>query len=337
MFNVSVFRYEIPYTSTSGSVSLREGYILRMQDSNGAEGFGEIAPLPGFSKEAMDECLTQIKEAIEAGEDAELEYFPSVSFGVESAYLSLLASRKKCDINQIIHPLSPISVPVNALLFGDKTQVLAQLKRAQDKGYTCFKLKVGQKSYLKDVDVVNQVVDILGDASLLRLDANRKWELETALAFAKAMENIPVEYIEEPVEHPKHLLAFSESCDMPIAIDETIQDMNNLPFIGLPHIHAVIIKPTLIGGTQRCLEIAQDALANDKKVIFTSSFESGLGHLIIGHLASSIAPDTPHGLSTLDYLNDDIFGSPMQIEGGRLQLRKSFSDLRLDDLELIIK
>ncbi len=321
----------------SGKPTLREGYILRMQDTKGGVGFGDIAPLPGFSKEAMDETLTQITTAIQAGEDAELELFPSVSFGVESAYLSLMASRNQCDINQVIVPTAPISIPVNALLFGDKKQVLTQAKLAKSKGYSCFKVKIGQRSYLKDVAIVKDLAHYLGDASQIRLDVNRKWDIETALAFSKGISDLNIEYIEEPVNHPKHLLAFSESSDHPIAIDETILDLNNLPLLGLPYIKAVIIKPTLIGGTHACLELAQDALSNDKKVIFTSSFESGLGHLIIGHLASTVSPDTHHGLSTLEYLTEDVFQTPLCIENGRLQLRKSLSELVLDKLELVIE
>ena len=59
---------------------VRKGFLLRLRDSTG-EGWGEVAPLPGFSSESLEEAL----------EDFRIQSYslPSVQFGYYTALLDL--------------------------------------------------------------------------------------------------------------------------------------------------------------------------------------------------------------------------------------------------------
>ena len=74
----TLYRYSRPFRG-----EVREGVLIALETKNGQVGWGEVAPLPGFSQETLDEA---IKDLIE-GNDSSL---PSVQWGKSSAILDLL-------------------------------------------------------------------------------------------------------------------------------------------------------------------------------------------------------------------------------------------------------
>jgi o-succinylbenzoate synthase len=55
-------RFSREVKSARGQWTRREGAILRLRDDDGREGFGEVAPLPGFSRESLDACTAALRE-----------------------------------------------------------------------------------------------------------------------------------------------------------------------------------------------------------------------------------------------------------------------------------
>lgn len=163
----------------------REGLIVRWDD-----GFGEIAPLPGFSKETLEEAEIEAKSWILENRPPAL---PSVRFGIASAQ----------------RPLQSVKLPLCAL--GSK------------KGFPTVKLKLG---HLSIPDAVHLVKEHLGQT--LRLDCNKAWSLEQALEFASHFKPADFDYMEEPVH--SQLIEFSKKTKFPIALDESIHtDWSQIP------------------------------------------------------------------------------------------------------------
>jgi O-succinylbenzoate synthase len=166
----------------------REGLILQW---NG--GFGEIAPLPGFSKETFEEARTEVLHWMRTGVDPKL---PSVRWGIECAK----------------RPLQSVRLPLCAL--GPK------------KGFTTAKLKLG---HLPLHDAIAFVKQQMGQFHL-RLDCNRAWTLAQALEFASHFKRSDFLYLEEPVQTVEELIRFSAITDFPIALDESIHcDWSQIP------------------------------------------------------------------------------------------------------------
>ncbi|MDJ0652230.1 MAG: hypothetical protein QNJ27_04425 [Simkaniaceae bacterium] len=63
--------------------SIREGVLMRLESESGKVGWGEVAPLPGFSQETLDEA---VKDLIEGNAST----YPSVQWGQAAAMLDLL-------------------------------------------------------------------------------------------------------------------------------------------------------------------------------------------------------------------------------------------------------
>ncbi|MBA2533696.1 MAG: hypothetical protein H0V21_01645, partial [Rubrobacter sp.] len=60
-----LFRYSIPLAQTlvlkNTTLRHRDGLLLKLSGSDGSEGWGETAPLPGFSRESLDESAAQLR------------------------------------------------------------------------------------------------------------------------------------------------------------------------------------------------------------------------------------------------------------------------------------
>lgn len=160
----------------------REGLLLQIDDA-----WGEIAPLPGWSKETLEEAT---KETLEVLFENKTPTLPSVIFGFNVASLT-----------SVKVPLCALHQPKN--------------------GCTTLKLK------LNDVDEgIDRVKQYVGKYRL-RIDCNRKWSLAQALVFAKHFKATDFEYLEEPVKTLDELIEFSNLTGFPIAVDETLRETRN--------------------------------------------------------------------------------------------------------------
>lgn len=236
----------------------REGLILESD-----LGWGEIAPLPGFSSETLEEARAEILAWLQSGHKPTL---PSVRFGLSCALQPF--------------SLKPLRIPLCAL-------------NAPRPGFSTLKLK------LKDSTVEQAVAQAraLKDQFRLRIDCNRAWSLEHALAFASHFKPDDFEYLEEPVG--SGLVEFSRRTGFPIAADESLRDGS---YKQVPTVKAAIVKPMLMGGVPKL----------DVPIVLSSSFETSLGILQIARLAQN---DLPQGLDTFE---DDLLSPPLKRENGYL-------------------
>ncbi len=346
-----VFRYALPLrkplTLRGQHLSERTGFLLKLSDTDGSVGWGDAAPLPGFSRESMDECETALRAfAALAAERTFSDLFDdhcdvrvprpnvpaSVSFAMESALFSSAMTHYETTETPAIR--------CNALLGGGRKEVLAKAGTLKEKGFNCAKLKVGSRALAEDVKLVHEVWEILGPDCGLRLDANRAWNLETACAFAKQIRACTVEYIEEPLQDPLDLPRLQEEAGLSYALDETIQALpatsntrELLDHILTETLHvwrgakAWVWKPTLLHAPM--LHAALTGLAKGlecggnpaPKLVLSASFESGVGIAALARYAANAASaDTPAGLDTYEWLAKDVLLAPLPISGGRIDL-----------------
>ncbi len=66
-----------------------------------------------------------------------------------------------------------------------------------DLGYSAVKLKIGGASLEEDLRRVEAVVEVVGDPRRVAVDANGRFDLETALAYGKAIEQLGLMWYEE--------------------------------------------------------------------------------------------------------------------------------------------
>src|SRR5215212_7749578 len=133
-----LYGYKLPFSRplTLKGVTLhhREGLLVRLSGDDGSEGWGETAPLPGFSGEGLDQAAEQLRRLADSmmGREAtaawvdpyggfarELEgTAPSVRFGFELAVWNLYGAAFGMTLPELVKSSPRTVVPVNGLLSG---------------------------------------------------------------------------------------------------------------------------------------------------------------------------------------------------------------------------
>ena len=273
--NLGLYRYHVPLSEPvrlkQTTLRCREGLLVELASDEGATGWGEAAPLPGFSHESLDEVAGQLSHLAdsmvgrEATVDLEgafareldtLDLVPSARFGFELALWDLYAASSGKALPELVTSRPRTTVTINALIYSPD-HAIEEALRARAAGYEAVKLKVGGRDIEEDVELVRAVRGTLNSDVSLRLDANRAWSFEEAERFARGIAGLRLEYVEELLSDPAGLPSLSRTCDLPVALDESLVLMQPEALEGHGYARAVVLKPTLLGGISRTLRFAR--------------------------------------------------------------------------------
>ena len=327
-----LYRFSLPLRGplVLGGTTLRrrEGVLLRLSGDDGSEGWGESAPLPGFSAESLDQAIVQLRRLAgsligrEVKDDwtdrngalgRELERIapaPSVRFGLELAVWNLRADFSGKSLPELFAGQPRARVPVNGLLSGSWEEVVEEAQHMNKAGYEAVKLKVGARTVAEDARLVRKLVGEPGNTISLRLDANRAWGYEQAAEFLRGAPRF--EYLEEPLADPALLPQLVREFGVPVALDESLVGMEPEALEGHRYARAVVLKPTLLGGISNTLRMAGRALRLGMMPVVSSAYESGVGTAALVALAAGIGErPVPAGLDTYRALADDVLDTPL--------------------------
>lgn len=115
----------------------------------------------------------------------------------------------------------------------DDTALRREMRSYLDRGYTVVKMKIGGVTIDEDQRRIEAVLDEIGNEAQLAVDANGRFDLETAIAYAKMLRNYPLFWYEEigdPLDYQLQT-AMAEFYTGPMATGENLfshQDARNL-------------------------------------------------------------------------------------------------------------
>jgi L-Ala-D/L-Glu epimerase len=307
-----------PLITAENTYTHREGNIISLIHDQ-FTGFGEISPLPGFSKENLVDCnqiIDNISNIISSEIDLSIdelleivdentENYPSVKFGFETAIFDLISKENNQPLAEYLNPIYQKSILTNKLFTNERYYP----------NNSVIKIKVGVKPFNDEIDLILNLQEEFGNQTKFRLDANGTLDFQTALRYCKEFSNINIDYFEQPL--PKeNLLALAElrtQTDVPIAIDESLTDFNSaLQIISSQSADVFVIKPMISGGFRESLKIIKLARQNNIRTVISSALETPIGLLSNFHLASAYNIKEHCGLNTAFLLSND-FGIPIEI------------------------
>ncbi len=361
-----IWRYRLPLRSPvflrrGEQMGVREGFLLELTGEGGEAFWGEAAPLPGFSRESLGETARELEVAAsryiaaissdtegfdEVFEDVELvaDAPPSVRFALDLARSGFSAASDDITLPEAVGSDPRDSLAVCGLLAGTREEVLAEAAEMRAAGYEAVKLKVGRGSMEGDAALTREVRETLGGGVALRLDANRAWSFEDAASFARLVEDMGLEFVEEPLEEPGRLRELSEATGLPVALDESLVGMDSREVSKHPYARAFVLKPMLLGfiESQRfdneSIMIGRSATAGNgrpkpPKTVVSASYESGVGTLGLISLATSMRTGAAVGLDTYRRLEHDLLHPPLDLAKPRLEMSEVFGVRREVDYE----
>jgi o-succinylbenzoate synthase len=242
----------------------RRSLIVRLGDETGATAEGEAAPLPGFSSDSLDECAAALRAvagslplrlagpgdlpAILAAVPA-----PAARFALETALLGLLGARRDAPPHVLLGGARDARDPERSAVVRDAVAARAAVAR----GRRTLKVKLDGRAGATALAPLVEVRRAVGDAVALRADANGTIPLSDLPDRMAALADLGVELVEDPIADPHELPA---SPPIRVALDEPLARLSGDAVAALAaagRIHALILKPTALGGALACLALAR--------------------------------------------------------------------------------
>ncbi|ABM61906.1 o-succinylbenzoate synthase [Halorhodospira halophila] len=291
--SVELCRYRVTLRPGTAPVTERHGALLFWETEDRRRAVSEIAPLPGFSAEGLDECMDACRRFFAAGageaghllqqacagESAPLQGLPPAArFGLEAGWL------------QLTTPLGSTPQVASCRLVGHE-----QTPTDPPPG-PCVKVKVGRATVQEDQNRVVRLLSRLPPTTHLRLDANRSWTREQAARFCAGLTPERVAFLEEPLQPGTSYAGWPSLTAIPFAWDETLREAPEAD-LTTPGLGAVVLKPMLTGlsRTRAWIDAATDA---GVPVVLSAAFESNLTLDLYARLAAHWGVRTTPGLDT---------------------------------------
>ncbi len=108
-----------------------------------------------------------------------------------------------------------------------------EIRHYRELGYACVKIKIGGVPLAEDLRRIEAVLQVVGDGANLAVDANGRFDLDTAIAYADALQPYGLRWYEEPLDpldYQSHAI-LSERYAPPLATGEnlfSVHDARNL-------------------------------------------------------------------------------------------------------------
>ena len=167
-----------------------------------------------------------------------------------------------------------------------------EISRYRDLGYQAYKIKIGGATLTEDLQRIETVIDIAGQASAVAVDANGRFDLQTAQTYGAALAEYGLRWYEEPGDPLDYTLMadLAQTYAGTIATGENLfsaMDTNNLTrFAGLRANQDILqMDPGLAYGLTEYLQILQVATSAgfDKSQCIPHG-----GHLVNLHIVTAL-------------------------------------------------
>lgn len=327
--------FKQPAGTSRGVYTTRHSYYLTLtsDDMPGIEGVGECATLPDLSCDAKPEYEMTLRQVCQMVEQmGRIPYdmiraYPSITFGLETAFASFFDAAKKfleivpaegASSSSEMLKQKGISVPagmenltdlfdspfgrgeegitINGLVWmGTYEEMLARLEEKLQAGFHCVKLKIGAIDFFKELDLIKRIRDVYTKEQVeLRVDANGGFLPENAMSQLEALAKYDIHSIEQPIKQhqwPK-MAQLCRETPLPIALDEELIGVNvrsmKQALLDTVRPQYIILKPSLHGGIYGCNEWIE--LANQRGIgsWITSALESNIGLNAIAHYVAKV-------------------------------------------------
>jgi cis-L-3-hydroxyproline dehydratase len=321
--NVDVFTYELTYTH--GSYVMSRGRVIdrltstvvRVRTEDGVEGFGEVCPLgPAYLPAHSRGVLAALHELAPAVVGVDVTNLAGVRASLDRALMGHEYAKSAIDVACWDALGHTAGLPVCELLGGrvadelplyfavplGSREVMAEYVLARrSEGVHRFQLKLGADP-LEDAARTALVVEQTGDEDLVVADANGGWRLQDAVVAARALNDLPRVFFEQPCPTLEECLIVRERTTLPMVLDESIRDVQSLVrAYEAKAMEAINLKISKVGGLTPAKLVRDLAQTLGVRLTIEDSWGGDIVTAAVAHLAASTDPEA---LFTVSFMND---------------------------------
>ncbi len=309
-FTYSIYQrpFRQPLKTSHGVWEIRAGIIIQLTDDRGISHQGEIAPIPWFGSESIEQAILwcqQVGDNITAAQIYQIpDTLPACQFGLGSALTAFNSASS-----------APTSMPDLSALLPSGAAAIAKIPALSAQGYSTFKWKIGVLPIAEEMAIWRQLMMVPGVAKL-RLDANGGLTYTEAQQWLEICCQEPrIEFIEQPlgIDSIDQMQELANRYSTPIAIDESVATFTLIQSAYAQGWRGIyVIKPGIAGFPWRLAEfITQHQL----DVVFSSVMETSVGRDAAFRLASGLKLTRSMGfgvdewfveMPTIEIVADDV-------------------------------
>ncbi len=326
-FTKHLFEFKKPAKTSRGAYNSKYTWILKLHTEQG-DFEGEISPLFDLSIDGDCDFDSELRVITEKNYNSnslielihEWQNLPTLRFGLSS----IIYKMKKPLPTPFIEKKQGILI--NGLVWmNDIDAMFEEALSKIESGFNCIKFKVGALDFDSECRLLEKIRSLYSPNKIqIRLDANGAFEVDDSLIKMKELAKFDIHSIEQPIA-ANQIDAMEELCcksKLKIALDE---ELIRLPpseisktLLKIKPAY-LILKPTLLGGFDRCDEIIRFAENNNIGWWCTSALESNKGLFDIANWVSKYdqSYDFHQGLGT-GLLYKENFNERTVIEKGVL-------------------
>ena len=283
-------RFRHPFTISKGTKTHQPTLIVELEHF-GIGGYGEAPAIAYYNipVSKMVEDLEAKKTFVEKFAFTEPErywhylhhLFPANSFlvcALDIAAWDIYGKMKKKKLYELWegdirnNPVCDYTIGIDTV---DK--MVAKMKETP---WPIYKIKVGTAD---DIGIVRALRD--NTESVLRVDANAAWDLQTALRLIPELEKLGVELVEQPLAKDdwEGMKTLYKESSLPLYADESCVGEADVDRCA-EHFHGINIKLTKCGGLTPARRMITRARELNLKVMVGCMNESTVGSAAIAHL-----------------------------------------------------
>ena len=328
-----ILQFKRPSGTSRGVMNEKETWFIVLE-KEGKKGIGECGILRGLSiddRPDYEEKLRWTCANIHLGENQLWEAlieFPSIQFGVEMAFQSLVSESPF-----LLFPSDFTdgrkSIPINGLVWmGEESFMKQQIEEKLADGFRCVKLKIGAIDFDAELELLRFIRQHFTPEQVeIRVDANGAFDSHLALNKITQLSEFEIHSIEQPIQknNTDSMADLCKTTPIPIALDEELIGVFSLEEkeVLLQKIKPqyLILKPSFIGGFRGTREWISLAEKHQIGWWITSALESNIGLNAIAQFTFLQHNLMPQGLGT-GALYTNNFDCPLQVSQGQLWYKK---------------
>ncbi|QDS94095.1 L-Ala-D/L-Glu epimerase [Roseimaritima multifibrata] len=268
-----------------GAITAQNSLVVELE-LDGFTGFGETTENSYYGRtfESMTESIEKCRSLLSGyqfGPPEELwdqlfEVIPDDMFALSAIDLAV---HDLCGKQAHRHTFDMLGlqwqdIPESSYTIGIDSIETMRAKLAEQPDWSIYKIKLGTSH---DVDIVKQLREVTN--SRFRVDANCGWSVEETIENSKALRELGVEFIEQPLPATAtdaDLRQIYEESVLPIVADESCQVEADVAACH-NRFHGVNVKLCKCGGITPAVRMLQQAKQLEMKTMVGCMIESSIG------------------------------------------------------------
>ncbi len=302
-----------------GDSDTRQVLMVELEHE-GLVGRGEAAPIARYGQDtasaarAAERMVARIdnpRAFDSAAARAAVAGEPAAEAAVDMALRDLAGKRLGTPLYELLG-IDPSSMPFTSFTIGMDTPEIVEQKVREASGFEVLKVKMGSDDDRQVLETVRGMVDCP-----IRVDANEGWALEDALARLEWLEEMGVEFVEQPLPADQHaeMCELKKRSPLPLIADESVARAEDIPRLA-EAFDGINIKLMKCGGLGEALRMIHVARAHGLKIMLGCMVETSMAVTAAAHIAPLVDYTDLDG--NLLITNDPFVGA--EVRGGKLVL-----------------